>query len=102
MQGRNYAEQGIWEPIDKSLCQHQLITVPKPDGSPCITMDLSLLNQFIIPDCYLLLLIKELFLELLGMHAFLKLDLCKGYFHVQLAESSRDYDDFNPPRFILI
>ncbi len=88
---QDYVAQGIWEPIDKSLWQHQLVTVPKPDGSPCITTDLSPLNQFVVPDRYPLPHIKDLFLELCGARVFSKLDLCKGYFHVKLDERCRDY-----------
>ncbi|MCP4536521.1 MAG: RNA-directed DNA polymerase, partial [Chloroflexi bacterium] len=88
---QEYVKQGIWEPVNKSLWQHQLVTVPKPDGSPRITTDLSPLNLFVIPDRYPLPRIKELFLELRGACIFSKLDLRKGYFHVQLAEECRDY-----------
>ncbi len=55
-------DQDIWKPIDKSVCQHQLVMVPKPDGTPCITTDLLLLNQFVVPGCFPLPHIKDLYL----------------------------------------
>ncbi len=68
-------KQDIWEPVDKSIWQHQLVTVPKPDSTPQITTDLLPLNQFIISDCHPILNIKELFLEFQGVWVFSKLDL---------------------------
>ena len=86
----NYmVDQGIWEKVDKSEWVHQMVTVMKPNGQPRITTDLSPLNQYVIPERYPLPNVKDLFLELSGATIFSKLDLKKGYFHIQLSPESR-------------
>ena len=61
----------------------------KPNGQPRITTDLSPLNLFVIPERYPLPNVKDLFLELSGATIFSKLDLKKGYFHIELSPESR-------------
>ncbi len=68
-------DDDVWELIERSRWQLQLITVPKPDGLPRITTVLSLLNQHMVPVRYPLPVIKDLFLKLWGAHFFPKLDL---------------------------
>ena len=86
----NYmVEQGIWEKADKSSWVHQMVTVMKPNGQPRITTDLSPLNLFVIPERYPLPNVKDLFLDLTGSTIFSKLDLKKGYFHIELSPESR-------------
>ena len=80
---------GIWEPVDKSLWAHHMVTVPKADGGLRVTTDLSPLNNFVIPDRYPLPNPKDLFLELKGAKVFTKLDLRKAFFHVELHPDSR-------------
>ncbi len=62
-------DDDIWELVERSRLQLQLVTVPKSDGSPRITADLSPLNQHMVPVRYPLPVIKDLFLELWGAHA---------------------------------
>ena len=82
-------KQGIWEKVEKSEWVHQMVIVMKPNGQPRITTDLSPLNQYVIPERYPLPHVKDLFLELSGATIFTKLDLKKGYFHIQLSPESR-------------
>ena len=82
-------QQGIWEKAEKSSWAHQMVTVMKPNGQPRITTDLSPLNQYVVPERYPLPNVKDLFLELSGATVFTKLDLKKGYFHIQLSPESR-------------
>ncbi|MCP4539773.1 MAG: RNA-directed DNA polymerase, partial [Chloroflexi bacterium] len=49
------------------------------------------LNQHVVPVRYPLPVIKDLFLELRGARFFSKLDLRKGYYHIQLDQASREY-----------
>jgi hypothetical protein len=82
-------QEGIWEPIEKSEWVHQLVTVMRANGQPRITTDLSPLNKFVIPQRYPLPNIKDLFLELNGAKVFSKIDLRRGYYHIELCEESR-------------
>ncbi len=80
---------GIWEPIERADWVHQLVAVPKPNGDVRLTSDLSPLNLFIVPVHYPLPTFEDLKLKLAGAKVYSKLDLRKGFFHIQLAESSR-------------
>ncbi len=79
---------GIWEPIDRADWVHQLVAVPKPNGDVRLTSDLSPLNPSIVPVHYPLPTFEDLKLKLAGAKVYSKIDLRKGFFHVQLAESS--------------
>ncbi|MCP3663339.1 MAG: hypothetical protein GY696_12730 [Gammaproteobacteria bacterium] len=81
---------GIWEETTTSEWAHPMVVVPKGDGGVRITTDLTALNAHVIPERYPLPSIKELFLEISGAKIFSKLDLKKGYFHIELSEESRD------------
>ena len=87
---RQMDKLGIWEPATTSLWAHPLVTVLKPGGGVRITTDLTALNTYIIPERHPLPLIKDIFLELSGATVFSKLDLRKGFFHIQLHPDSRD------------
>ncbi len=54
-------QQGIWEKADKRDWAHPMVTPVKPDGTVCITMDLSHLNKFVIPVQHLLHTLPESF-----------------------------------------
>ncbi len=84
-------DDDVWELVERSRWQLQLVTVPKPDGSPRFTTDMSPLNQHVFPVHYPLLVIKDLFLKLWGAHFFSKLNQQKGCYHIQPDESSREY-----------
>ena len=89
---QNMVSSGIWSPVEKSECAHAMVTVGKKDGGVRITSDLSPLNKYIIPDrftCYQR--IAELFLKLRGMSHFSKIDLRKGYYHIELEDESKRY-----------
>jgi hypothetical protein len=82
-------DNGIWSPIDKSEWVHELVSVPKADGTLRITTDFKPLNKYVVPERHQLPNIQELFLKLRGMKYYTKLDLKKGYYHIMLAEQSR-------------
>ena len=81
---------GIWEPVDRSQWVHHMVTVRKPQGGLRITTDLSPLNRYVVPDRFPLPNPRELFLELKGATVFSKLDLRKAFFHIKLAQESRE------------
>ncbi len=81
-------QAGIWEPIERANWVHQLIALPKPNGDVRLTSDLLPLNPSIVPVHYLLPTFVDLKLKLAGAKVYSKIDLRKGFFHVQLAESS--------------
>ena len=83
-------EAGIWERVTTSQWAHPLVSVPKADQGVRITSDLSALNKYVIPERYPLPHIKDLFLEMAGSKIFSKLDLKKGFYHIQLNSDSRD------------
>lgn len=86
---QDMVETGIWSPINKSEWVHNLVSVPKPDGSVRITTDLSSLNKYIIPERHLIPNISDIFLELRGAKYFSKIDLKKGFFHIELDDESK-------------
>lgn len=79
----------IWEPVDKSTWVHHMVSVMKPDDNVRVTTDLSPLNSYVVPDRFPLPNPKDLFLELKGAKIFTKLDLRKAFYHIKLAEESR-------------
>ena len=88
---QNMVSSGIWSPVEKSKCVHAMVTIGKKDGGVRITSNPSLLNKYIIPDHHLLPLMEELFLKLHGMSHFSKIDLRKGYYHIELDNESKHY-----------
>lgn len=42
-------QQGIWEPVERSVCVHGMVCVPKADGGCRVTTDLSPLNKHVQP-----------------------------------------------------
>ncbi len=82
-------EQGIWRRAD-GPCDwvHPFVAVKKPGGGVRITTDLTALNACVEPVRHPLPKIQDLFLELRGAKHFTKLDLKKGYFHLELDEQS--------------
>lgn len=82
---------GIWEKVNESRWIHPMVTVPKPDGSIRITTDLSPVNPAILPTHHPIPNIKDLFLQLETATVFSKLDIKKGYFHIQLHPESRRF-----------
>ncbi len=87
---QNMVQEGIWEKVEgSSPWAHGMVVVPKPDNGVRITTDLSPLNKFVIPQRHPIPIIKDLFLELKGATIFSKLDLKKGYFHIELDPQSR-------------
>ena len=87
---QNMDAAGIWEPVDRSQWVHHMVTVRKPQGGLRITTDLSPLNRYVVPDRFPLPNPRELFLELRGAAVFSKLDLRKAFFHIKLAQESRE------------
>ncbi len=61
----------------------------KPDGSVWVTTDLSTLNKFVVPSCYPLLLLEDIFLQTWGSKYFMKLDLIKAIHQFELHSDSR-------------
>ena len=88
---KSMVDNGIWSPVDKSKCVHAMVTVGKKDGGVRITSDLSPLNKYVIPDRHPLPRIEDLFLKLRGMSHYLKIDLRKGYYHIELDDKSKRF-----------
>ncbi len=60
----------------------------KPDGMVRVMTDLSRLNKFIIPVCYPLPTLPEVFQKVQGSAFLLMLDLMKAYHHIELHPES--------------
>ena len=87
---KSMIDNGIWSPVDKLECVHAMVTIGKKDGVR-ITSDLSPLNKYIIPDYHPLPRIEDLFLKLHGKTHYSKIDLRKGYYHIELDDRSKRF-----------
>ncbi|MCP3661041.1 MAG: hypothetical protein GY696_00870, partial [Gammaproteobacteria bacterium] len=82
--------QGIISLIDKSEWVHSIIAAKKKDSSDVrICADMTSLNPYIIQDQFALPNMKEILSKLSGSKVFLKLDIRKVYWHIELAPKSR-------------
>jgi hypothetical protein len=71
-----------------------LMVVLKPDGSWRVVVDYRGLNELTIPDTYPMPLISEILFRLSGAKFFTKMDLTKGFWHIHLAEESKEMTSF--------
>jgi len=89
--------EALQEYIDKNLEQgyirpstspvgYPILFVPKKNGKLQLCVDYCQLNNITIKNCYLLPLILELQDRLRKARYFTKLDLCEGYYLVQIKE----------------
>ncbi len=78
-------QQGIWEPADKGDWADPLVTPAKSDGTVHTTTDLSLFNKYVIPTCFDVLTLAEIFQMVHGARFFSTLDLMKSYHPIPLA-----------------
>ena len=81
-------QQGIWHKVERSTVVNGMVTVDKPNGDVRITSDLSQLNKVVDPFRFPLPNIRDLYTKLCKATYFSKLDLRKGYFNIDLDESS--------------
>ncbi len=82
-------EQGVWEKVDKGDWAHPLVTPAKADGTVRVMMNLSWLNKFVIPACYPLPTLPEVFQKVQDAAFLSTLDLMKAYHHIELHPESR-------------
>lgn len=88
---------GVIEPVGSSPWVHPMVVTKKSNGQVRICCDLRKLNEVIVADQFPLPTIEELHTELHDAKIFTKLDLYKAYFHVPLAEESRELTTFATP-----
>uniref|UniRef100_A0A3P9LR23 Gypsy retrotransposon integrase-like protein 1 n=1 Tax=Oryzias latipes TaxID=8090 RepID=A0A3P9LR23_ORYLA len=87
---------GVIEPSNSEWCS-PVVIVTKKDGSLRICIDFRKLNSVSEFDAYPMPRIDDL-LEKIGSAAYITtLDMCKGYWQVPLAASSRPYTAFQTP-----
>ena len=67
------------------------LPLAKKDDGVRVTSDLSPLNKYIIHDRHPLPRIEDLFLKLRGMSHYSKIDLRKGYYHIELDDKSKRF-----------
>ena len=74
-----------------------MVVVPKKDGKPRICLDPQDLNKAIRREHYPLPTIEDVATRLHGAKVFTVLDVCKGFWHVELEEDSSFLTTFNTP-----
>lgn len=74
-----------------------LVVVPKKDGKPRICLDPKHLNKAIRREHYPLPTIEDVATRLHGARVFTVMDVCKGFWHVELEEDSSFLTTFNTP-----
>ena len=94
-----FVNNGILEPVQFADWVSPIVPVLKADGrSVRICGDFRLLNQAYKLHKYPLPKIEDLFVQVAGGKAFLKLDLSQAYLQVSLAEESQKYVVINTHR----
>lgn len=73
-----------------------VVCVAKPDGSLRLCIDYKGLNRVTATDAYPMPRVEEL-LDRVAPANFITMDLCKGYYQVPLAESTREKTAFVTP-----
>ena len=86
-----------WNKTSSPQCTQwvsSMVVVPKKDGKLCICLDPKDLNRAIRREHYPLPTIEDVATRLYGARVFTVLDVCKGFWHVELEEES---SSFNTP-----
>ena len=86
-------EMNIIEP-STSPYSAPMVIVKKPDNSHRICLDFRRLNSLTVFDSEPMSDPELIFANLSGNRYFSKIDLCKGYWQVPMAESSKQYTAF--------
>ena len=74
-----------------------VVPVPKPDGSVRVCIDFRRLNELIISDPYYMVTLEEI-LERVGNSSVIsKLDLCKGFYQIEVEPDSMEKTAFITP-----
>ena len=87
----------------KVICTSQsswsapIIVVPKGDGGKCLVIDYRALNKVTRKFTWPMPKVKDIFSKLNGATYFTTLDLCAGYHHIPLDNSSIPKTAFNSP-----
>ena len=74
-----------------------VVPVPKADGSVRVCVDFRRLNELTVSDPYYMVTLEEI-LERVGSSSIVsKLDLCKGFYQIEVDEESREKTAFITP-----
>ena len=91
-------QQGILAPVQQPTpWVSSMVVVPKKDGQLRICLDPRDLNKAIRREHYPLPTIEDIATRLYGAKVFTVLDVCKGFWHVELEEESSFLTTFNTP-----
>ena len=71
-----------------------IVVVLKPNGKIRMCLDMRIANEAIIQERQVIPKIDDVLTELHGAKYFSKIDLCEGYYQIQLHEDSRDITTF--------
>jgi transposase InsO family protein/ribonuclease HI len=93
---KEWLKEGIIRPSSSEYAS-PIVLVDKKDGEKRLCVDYRRLNKEIVKDRYPLPLIEDQIDRLCGARVFTTLDLRNGFFHVNVAESSRKYTAFVTP-----
>lgn len=80
---------GVIERIDASVWTSNIVVARKKDGGVRVCVNLSNVNQALVPQRYPLPTMEELTEQIAGSTVFSKLDLAWGYLQLELAEECR-------------
>ncbi|KRH94585.1 pol polyprotein, partial [Pseudoloma neurophilia] len=90
--------------LDRGILKHSnsifatpCFTIPKPNGSIRLVNDLRQLNRITVPMEFYFPTITETFYRLKGNKVFSKIDLEKGFYQIEIAESDKFKTAFTCP-----
>ena len=87
---------GVLEKVTFSRWTSPIVPVVKSSGNICICGDYkATVNPSLLPDCYPLPRVEELFTKLTGGKTFSKLDLSNAYQQLELDDESRELTTIN-------
>ena len=89
-------EMDVIEPSSSSYC-FPVVLVNKKDGTVRFCIDFRKLNAATVVDKEVIPNQEQLFTEISGAKFFTKIDLCKGYWQIPLADSSKQFTAFQTP-----
>jgi hypothetical protein len=93
---KNMMAMGVIEPSDSPFCS-PLVMVKKPDGSNRSCIDFRRLNQACVFNAEPMPNADEIFAQLTSDKYFTKIDLCKGYWQIPMAQEAKKFTAFGTP-----